>query len=712
MLQLITDRSAISTEKDVAVDVLIRVVPEIPGGQAERPPLNLALVLDRSGSMAGEKMRLTRQAASRAVESLLEGDRLSIVLFDSQVRVLVSQAQASEKSKTLALLSRVDTGGQTALFDGWSTGGQEVLGRVDSQRMNRVVLLTDGEANVGESRIDPICTAVSQVAQQGVQTTTLGFGSNYNEDLLRAMAASGDGNHFYVESAEQLEPFMEMELCGLRATQGKQVRLRAEAAVGVRLEWLGAVLADETGALKLSDLISHCPLQRVLRLTVPAGHQGPLFKVVLRWLCPREGVVRELVQEVCLPALSEVERLKLSPDPIVVAQVAVAMLAQLRDQAMERLKVGDEATALGLLRRARDLSDLPEDERGDLEDLIQTLERGDHGSGHKKAAMYGHGYSSGHGSGHYKKEPSEGLPMRAGRLLNHNPALGARAWNRVEGMLRGLFYGERLGLGPRPALGEASSLTVATLQSLRRQPFHLPDLMRAWSEAPVLRPSPSLERMRARLAAGALWMQTGGDTAGCGALRRMAPLLVPHCVRPQPSLWRELAAATAVTHKNNAAIVASLGVGKVLWELLGMGGAPDPLWYQQHFVEWALDLEDGRSYPSHGPSYRHWRGSLCQFVSSAIPEARERGFTVSRAMMGWGSGPYVLEMVPNFLYILERHGREPQAALEMAVTDTIEPQSLGSLVGAALGALHGPQPGWTLESELEQELAQVRDRWF
>ena len=76
MLQLFTDRSAISTEKAVAVDVLVRIVPEIPAEQVERSPLNLALVLDRSGSMAGEKIRLTCQAASRAVESLLEGDRL------------------------------------------------------------------------------------------------------------------------------------------------------------------------------------------------------------------------------------------------------------------------------------------------------------------------------------------------------------------------------------------------------------------------------------------------------------------------------------------------------------------------------------------------------------------------------------------------------------------------------------------------------------
>lgn len=704
MLQLFTDRSAISTEKAVAVDVLVRIVPEIPAEKAARPPLNLALVLDRSGSMAGEKIRLTRQAASRAVESLLEGDVISIVLFDQNVNVLVSQAQAREKAQALTLLSRVEVGGQTALFEGWSRGGQEVLTTLDKQRMNRVVLLTDGEANVGETGIDPICTAVSRFAGQGVQTTTLGFGGGYNEDLLRAMAASGDGNHFYVESAEQLEPFLEMELCGLRATQGKQVRLRLQTAPGVRVEWLGRVEQDDDGGAKLSDLISHCPLQRVLRLHAPAGYLGPLLKVVLHWTCAREGTTRQVSEILQLPCLGEAERLALLPDPLVVAQVSVAEMARLRERAMEELKRGQAATALELLRSGLSLPLLPAEEREDAEDLIRTLERGDHGSGHKKAAMSGHAYSSGHGSAHYKKGDAHGaLPVREGRLMRFVPG-GPRAWNRVEGMLRGLFFGA--------GSGEVASVVLATLQCLRGQPFEVNRLVRALELAPVLRPSPSLARMRAMQAAGRPWNHLGGDTAGCGALRRVAPLLVPHCNAPSAALWREVAVATAVTHKNNAAIVASLGTVKLLWELLGVGAPPAREWYLQHFLEWALDLENGRDYPSHGPVFRGWRGTLCQFLSSAIPEARTKGLTVAQVARGWGSGPYVLEIVPSWLYILERHAHEPAVAMEMALNHTLEPSSLGSLVGAALGALYGPQPGWNLPPELEHELSLVRDRWF
>jgi len=711
MLQLLPDRAGVCLDQPVVLDVLTRIIPAIPDEKRDRPPLNLALVLDRSGSMQGEKMRLTCRAAARAVESLLEGDTLSIVLFDHEVNVLVSRAQASEKNRALALIGGVESRGQTALFDGWKQGGQEVLCLLDKQRMNRVVLLTDGEANMGETGVDPICTAVSQFAGQGVQTTTLGVGTGYNEELLRAMAASGDGNHFFVERNEQLGAFMELELNGLRATQGKQVRLEVVAFSGVRLEWLAEVERDAAGLVKLADLVAHCPLNRVLRLHVPAGHRGPLLQVVLHWQCPYEGSARRAEQVLELPALSAAELARLAPNREVVAQVAVAELAHLRIKAMALLKSGSDSGALELLRRALTIPELPADDREDLEELIRTVEQGDHVSGHKKAAMSRHAYKSGHSSGHYK-EPRQDFPLRQGRLFNLQPSGGPRAWNRVEGMLRGLFYGERLGLGPRPPLGEASSLVVATLETFRRQHFNLEGLIDSWCQAPVLSPSPSLARMRALRAQGVAWRNLGGDTAGCGALRRMAPMLVPHCAKPNPGLWSGITQATAVTHNNNAALVASLGSAKILWELLAMQALPSSQWYLQHFLENCLDLEDGRLYRSHAPRFKAWRGTLCQFLSSAIPDARAKGLTVPQVMAGWGSGPYVLEMVPNWLYILERHAHEPEVAMSLAVSDSLEPHSLGALVGAALGALHGPRPGWLLPPELERELQLTRDRWF
>ncbi|MFN8613571.1 MAG: VWA domain-containing protein [Vulcanimicrobiota bacterium] len=703
------------------LEVLISVTPESCPGQSNRQPLNLALVLDRSGSMAGEKLRLTREAAARAVSSMAEGDTVSIVLFDQEVNVLVRRAQVEQKTRALALLERVVPGGQTALFDGWRQGGQQVLEGLDKQQINRVVLLTDGEANIGETGIDPICTAVSQLVRQGVQTTTLGFGSSYNEELLSAMAASGDGNHFFVEKAEQLGAFFELELAGLRATQGRNVRLSLSLAGGISMRWLGQVHMDDRARVKLSDLVSLCPLSRMVELTVPAGVSGYLATVILEWQ-GLDGAIHRQESVLERPAVSAQEWERLPQDQLVLAQGAVARLAELRQQAMDLFKYGRDREGLELLNRAGSLPHLPAEDLLDLQELIEAMRRREYSSGHKKAAMSGHSYRSGHGVSYYRKgaeaqpvdwnSPFGELPLRQGRLLRTPPSGGARAWNRVEGMLRGLFYGERLGLGPRPPLGEASSLTLATLECLRRGPFNLNQLLNAWSQAPVLSPSPSLSRMRQRHGEGRDWSELGGDTAGCGALRRMAPLLVPYCGQPDSLLWRDVALSTAVTHKNNAALVASLGAVKLLWEMLACPKLPLGSWYLQQFVDSVQDLENGRDYPMHTARFRGWRGSLCQFLALAVPEARAQGLSVSQVMRGWGSGAYVLEMIPNWLYILERHAHEPEVAMSMAVTDSLEPHSLGALVGAAIGALHGPRPSWLLPDELEEQLSLTRDRWF
>jgi len=177
MLQLLPDRAAVSSERHVVVDVLTRIIPVLPDEKRERAPLNLALVLDRSGSMAGRRCASPVGLPRKRWSPYWRVTRCRLCSSIQQVNVLVSRAQSSEKNRALALLAGVKSGGQTALFDGWRQGTQEVLGLLDKQRMNRVVLLTDGEANVGECGVDPICSAVHQFASQGVQTTTLGVGT-------------------------------------------------------------------------------------------------------------------------------------------------------------------------------------------------------------------------------------------------------------------------------------------------------------------------------------------------------------------------------------------------------------------------------------------------------------------------------------------------------------------------------------------------------
>ncbi|MCI0571101.1 MAG: VWA domain-containing protein, partial [Myxococcaceae bacterium] len=219
---------AVASDRSTVLDVLVRITPPELERKGERLPLNLALVIDRSGSMAGEKLAFAQQAARHAV-GLLEGrDRLSLVVFDDEVETLVVGGTASEQKALLAAIEGIDTRGSTALHAGWHQGSRHVAaGRAPGQ-LDRVILLSDGQANRGETNPDAIAAHVRRMAVEGVSTTTMGEGLDYNEDLLEAMARAGDGDYHFIESPAQLPDIFAAELHGLMATFGRAVSLGVE----------------------------------------------------------------------------------------------------------------------------------------------------------------------------------------------------------------------------------------------------------------------------------------------------------------------------------------------------------------------------------------------------------------------------------------------------------------------------------------------------
>src|SRR5678815_4287414 len=200
-VEFFTTRAKLEARREQTVDLLIRITPPIPTPDLStrpnwkgRPDLNLSQVLDRSGSMQGEKMIRAREAAMFCVDQMLPTDRLSVVTFDDQIEVLFPSEPVTNKQSMKDLISRVTARESTALHEAWVRGGLTVSEHLLDQGINRVVLITDGLANVGITNTDEIVSQAMGLFQRGVSTSTIGIGSDFNEDLLMPMAQAGGGN--------------------------------------------------------------------------------------------------------------------------------------------------------------------------------------------------------------------------------------------------------------------------------------------------------------------------------------------------------------------------------------------------------------------------------------------------------------------------------------------------------------------------------------
>ena len=200
----------------------------------QRTPVNIALVLDRSGSMHGQKIQRAKEAAIMAIDYLDSQDILSIVSYDDRIDVLVPATKMSDKANIAAAIRRLTARGSTALFAGVSKGGDEVQKFLDKNRVNRVILLSDGIANVGPSSPYALGQLGSKLIKLGISVTTLGLGLGYNEDLMTQLANNSDGNHAFIEKATDLARIFKLEFGDLLSVVAQSVEVTIDCASGIQ----------------------------------------------------------------------------------------------------------------------------------------------------------------------------------------------------------------------------------------------------------------------------------------------------------------------------------------------------------------------------------------------------------------------------------------------------------------------------------------------
>ena len=186
--------------------------PEIISAKAKLA-LNLGVVIDRSGSMSGEKLRYAKQAAAHLIELLGKDDMASVVMYDDSVEVVSPPRKMTDGNKTAVKkeIQEIFSRGSTALFDGWLKGCEQVAENSNDGFLSRTLLLSDGLANVGLTDQDAIASHAREVFQRGVSTSCFGIGRDYNEHLLEAISNSGGGDFHYLEALSAIPLAFERE---------------------------------------------------------------------------------------------------------------------------------------------------------------------------------------------------------------------------------------------------------------------------------------------------------------------------------------------------------------------------------------------------------------------------------------------------------------------------------------------------------------------
>jgi len=235
-LRIEFDRPVLPADEVQRAIVKIGLTACRPTRTAERPPVNLVIVLDRSGSMSGDKIEQAREAAVEALRRLDRRDVFSLVIYDHEVSTLISPQAPTDVLWLERQIRSITSRGNTALFAGVSQGAAELRKNLERRGfVHRVLLLSDGQANVGPSSPDDLGRLGAALRREGIAVTTVGLGEGFNEDLMTALAQRSDGNHYYAAESGDLPQIFAKELGDVLDVVAQRVEIVIEFPEGVRV---------------------------------------------------------------------------------------------------------------------------------------------------------------------------------------------------------------------------------------------------------------------------------------------------------------------------------------------------------------------------------------------------------------------------------------------------------------------------------------------
>lgn len=238
-------------------------------------PMNVAVVLDRSGSMDEErKIEFARQSVISLIDQLSSADYLSIVIYDNVIETLVPTQRVRDKAHLKSLVREVYPRGATNLGGGMMEGFRQVEQMISEEMINRVILLSDGLANKGVTDPLELNRIARKYRSRGVSLTTMGMGLDYNENLMVGLAEAGGGNYYFIESPRQLASIFEREVRSLTYVVAQNARIAITSGKGVRItDVIGYEWHREGNQISIDvgDIYANDHRELTIELAVPAG---------------------------------------------------------------------------------------------------------------------------------------------------------------------------------------------------------------------------------------------------------------------------------------------------------------------------------------------------------------------------------------------------------------------------------------------------------
>lgn len=357
------DRTIVTVVENDIVHLLVELEAP-PAPDSERQPLDVVLVLDKSGSMSGEPLESVKAATAHLLRLAGPDDRIGVVAFDDQVE-LVLELATHDTDPALARVAALHTGGSTNLSGGWLKAIELLEGSARPEALRRVIILTDGQANVGETDPDRLASIASSARSRSITTTTIGFGANHDERLLATIADAGTGNDYWCAGPDHAPQIFNDEFEGLASVvaQNVSVELRpAPAILGMRVLNEFPITQVEGGMqIALGDAYGSERRRVVAEMLLPPVRaEGPfaLGEVIVRWSTFGDAIeLHTVTVPLGIGVSADPDVVDTDADPAVVEQVTILRAAEERRTALDAARRGDyDAASLSFSAAADMLS--------------------------------------------------------------------------------------------------------------------------------------------------------------------------------------------------------------------------------------------------------------------------------------------------------------------------------------------------------------------